>query len=78
MDVFESLSEDVSNNNCGQKLKAIPFYTRGLENMVILFHAAQYMMTAQNTYIVHKFSSVIKFFILLAQNLPAHATDQRY
>jgi hypothetical protein len=38
--VFKSdnLNEDITNQNLDKKLKAIPFFTKGLENMSILFH----------------------------------------
>lgn len=38
-DVFKSDNlEEINNQNLDKKLKAIPFFTKGLENMSILFH----------------------------------------
>jgi hypothetical protein len=76
--IFECLPEDLQNSNCSLRLKAIPFFARGLEIMVILFHAVSYLMQNNIEFLRLKFGSVIKFFILLAQNLPGHATDQRH
>jgi len=76
--IFECLPEDLQNNNCSVRLKAIPFFARGLEIMVILFHAVSYLMPNNFEFLRLKFGPVIKFFILLAQNLPGHAIDQRH
>jgi hypothetical protein len=77
--VFECLPDDLNNNNFDKRIKAMPFFCRAIENMVILFHAISYIVKIhQNEFSLIKFGTIIKFFILLAQNLPGHATEQRY
>ena len=77
--VVESLPDSIGVNNIERRIKAVPFFVRALECMVILFHAVNYLMQVpqnnQENAMSLKFGSVIKFFILLAQDLPGHASD---
>lgn len=80
--MVECLPDSIGINNIDRKIKAVPFFVRALECMVILFHAVNYLMQVppnqQESAMSVRFGSVIKFFILLAQDLPGHASDQRY
>lgn len=85
-----SLNEDINNTNFAQKLKSIPFFTKGLENMSILFHTVQFLLPnnreglnttsfASNLeYLRGNFGNIIHFFIVLAKSLPGHAVEMRY
>ena len=59
----ENLSEDINNQNLDKKLKAIPFFTKGLENMSILFHTVQFLLpnTSDQMSSVPSFMSNIEY-----------------